>query len=142
MKFKQQQVFILIFVLMVFSLLTAYIAMVSYLIYYADQYRSIGTMSFYLPLLFFSLSSIFLVTQKYSFLGLISSFATYLYYFYVAFYSSESLKVYAIQEYSHVCLLFYIGIALYIILLSILFALIPSALRNPKSNAEININHQ
>ncbi|WP_234360182.1 hypothetical protein, partial [Francisella philomiragia] len=59
--------------LLLSAVVCSYIAMLGYLVYYADYYRSIGTMIFYIPLILFSLCPILFFSNKYAVMGIVFS---------------------------------------------------------------------
>ncbi|WP_234360108.1 hypothetical protein, partial [Francisella philomiragia] len=59
--------------ILILTIVTSYIAMISYLVFYADYYRSIGTMIFYIPLILFSLCPILFFSNKYAVMGIVFS---------------------------------------------------------------------
>lgn len=100
--------------LIVLSVTLSYITMISYLIHYANQYRGIGTMSFYLPLVLFSFCPILLLTKKYGIMGVVFSLLLFLYFFSNGFFSTKSLEISEIQKYSYIYALFYISLFSYL----------------------------
>ncbi|WP_234360232.1 hypothetical protein, partial [Francisella philomiragia] len=91
---------------------------------YADYYRSIGTMIFYIPLILFSLCPILFFSNKYAVMGIVFSLLIYLYFYSNSFYSSTGLTIPFLQQQSVIHILFYIGLLLYLFYFSLFIAVV------------------
>ena len=106
------------------AIVFSYIGMISYLIYYSDYYRLIGTITFYIPLILFSLPPILFFGKSWRpVMGVAFSLALLLYFYSNAFFSQASLGVPYLQLHSVVNTVFYIGMFLYLCYFSLFILL-------------------